>query len=133
MSIRVAMHRRITEDEAIAAIIPPQRWMEGGSLLETPVRPFAVMRYQGHNPGLSRVNQTRLEVWVHDEPGNYIRIEQVLRLVRERITSMVAYNDVELGVSLMDPIWEGESVDLFDDGHRTNTKSSTFLLTGTGF
>lgn len=134
MTIRSLIRERLVADATITTLIPADRWLASSSVdAEPPARPFAVLRYLGVNPGMSRINQTRLEVWIHDDPGSYKRIDDIIRRVRANLDGVEQASDSGGSTQLIQARWEGDSVDLFDDGYRTNTKSSGFTLTGTGF
>lgn len=92
--------------------------------------PFAVLRFEGVSKGVSRVNQTRLTVWVHDQNQDYTLIDEILKDIRALVEG--AAPRMLNGVWLNEAEWEGDSIDLYDDVRRTNTRNAAFLLTGSG-
>lgn len=96
----------------------------------TEIKPFGVLIHQGPLPGISSHMQARTTLWVHDEPGDYTRIDEALRVARNYLLSAVPV--LLDGVWLNDVRWEGTSDDLLDTERRTNVKNATFLLTGSG-
>lgn len=102
--------------------------------LDTPQRrPLMVLRWQGVDVGLGPVNQRRLQVWVHDRPADYDRIDQTLRRLRTLLSSIEAVR-LDGGIAgVHTAIWEGDSDDLRDDEVRTITRWTQFRLTGSAF
>ncbi len=93
-------------------------------------KPFGVLTHEGPLPGVSRHRQYRSVLWVHDEPGDYTRIDAVLRAAEVLLAAAVPTS--LNGVWLNDVAWLGVSPDLSDEVRRTNVKTVTFLLTGNG-
>lgn len=120
----------LTTNDPLLNEIPADRWFGSGAVVDTPARPFAEIRFGGVFPGLGRVKRRRLEVWIHDEEGDYERIDHIIGLVKDVLDGAehVFYENVEL----ISSEWKGDSTDLFDDGYRTNTKSTGFDVIGTG-
>lgn len=111
-------------------------WLPGGLFgdraeFETPVdKPFGVLTHEGPLPGVSRHQQARFSLWVHDEPGDYTRIDNALKVLRPLVVGSTPRT--LNGVWLTEAQWTSTSGDLFDAERRTNVKYSTFLLTGSG-
>jgi hypothetical protein len=76
------------------------------------------------------VRRRRLEVWIHDEEGSYSLIDKVIGLLYKNLDGLehVTYGSSELIMCE----WVSDSTDLYDDGYRTNTKSTMFDIVGTG-
>lgn len=101
------------------------------SLLATPtVRPFGVLMHEGPSRGIGRVHRWTTVLWVHDEIGDYTRIDAALRRARVVMESLPGL--VSAGFSVVDVRWQETSSDLYDDARETNVKNSTFLLVGGG-
>lgn len=75
--MRATVHTLITTAPAIVAIIPPERWYQAGAVVDTPVKPFGVLRWLAPVP-LAAGFARQLRVDVHDVRGSYSRIEAVL-------------------------------------------------------
>ena len=98
---------------------------------DTPqVRPLMVLRYQDTSPGMGPVKQRNLQVWVHDIPGDYTRIDRILRRVEAILTSLFGINagDANSWISQID--WKGDSDDLDDDEAVTFCRYSNYTITG---
>lgn len=103
----------------------------GDGSLEAPLeRPFMNLTYRGPTPGLGRIRQMRAIVHVHDDIGDYTRIDDTLKVVRDVL--LAAPVKTLNGVYLLDVQWEGDSDDLLDPERGTNMKNSTYLLTASG-
>jgi hypothetical protein len=92
------------------------------SQLETPPeqKPFLVFRITGDVVDVGPL--TDVTVWVHDQPGSYVRIDQILALVRNVLEGPVP----ESGAIAAQ--WTGNSGDLADPDRRTVMRYSTFRL-----
>lgn len=114
--------------------IPPERWHQMGSVDDTPEKPFGVYRLSGTTPGVTRRSKSRvvrLEVWVHDTPGSYTRIDGVLNAVEGLLEAVVhASASEEESISQID--FDARSPDLDDSGFRTICKMSSFTVIGKG-
>jgi hypothetical protein len=78
------MMRRTVRDLLIGtaqltALIPPERWFAAGGIVDVPVKPFAILRWIAPVPGaFSTAYANQLRVDVHDERGDYERIDAIL-------------------------------------------------------
>lgn len=100
------------------------------SAVDTPaMRPFAVTRWREDSPGIGPVSRRTLTIWVHDTPGSYKRIDDVIRRVREVLEPVVAMQDPD-GGWLNQIEWRGNSEDLSDDVQGTVVRNATFLVVG---
>jgi hypothetical protein len=93
-------------------------------------RPFLQLRWGRNNVGLDVVTRRDLTIWVHDEPGDYGRIDSIILRLRELLPTLDGMSN-GLG-HLLAAEWTGDSEDLTDDGHGTITRTTTFLLVGSG-
>jgi hypothetical protein len=119
----------IADSELIGLGVVPEGVLAGN--VDTPQpRPFLNLKWGIRNPGVSVVTRTTLVIWVHDQPNDYTRIEQICVRLRNLLTSLEAAQDTVVGgwVNVVD--WVSDSDDLFDEGHGTITKQCTFIITG---
>lgn len=96
-----------------------------------PPTPFAEVRWGLRQPGMGQMKRTTVEIFVHDEPGSYKRINRILAWLEARLDGKEHLADGE-GGWLNSVKWTGTSGDLYDTGFRTNMKSITFEVIGTG-
>lgn len=91
----------------------------GGSLTGPPTkRPFAVYRMNVTNPSLRgdddvEARDETVEVWVHDDPGSYVRIEAILETVEALLKASAALRCR----------YNAESAELADDEMKTIVKN----------
>lgn len=116
--------------------LPIERWYQLGSIGDVPpARPFGIYRLSSTLPGLttrSRAGRTpRLEIWVHDDPGSYVRIDGILSSLEDAFTAVSNLSAAE-GESIAQADFESRSPDLNDTGFRTICKMSSFKLVGKG-
>lgn len=144
--MRGLIRNLLISDAELTAVIPEGRWFGSGSIgndpvardnfSDTPPRPFAEIRFSMDSPGMAHITRRRLEVWVHDEYGDYSRIDRVIKRVKEVLESsqQVAFSDPETheDSELMLAEWVSDSTDLYDGGYRTNCRSTGFDLIGKG-
>lgn len=128
--MRRLIYNVFSTDAALMALLPGGLFGDRAEIPSDTLRPFGILTHEGPNPGVSRMMQSRSFLWVHDEPGDYTRIDAVLKMAREVLLTAVPTS--LNGVWLNDVRWEGVSPDLFDDTRRTNVKNAAFLLTGNG-
>lgn len=105
-----------------------------GSLKGNPPteRPFIVINSGTEVPELvdgdSPVSTSRVAgVYVHDQPGSYVRIDQILLLVRAELVGQVSTLPSAIAC-----VWIGDSGELADDVYGTLMKEGSFKLVGGG-
>lgn len=99
--------------------------------LDTPQeRPMIVMRWLNTSPGMGPVNRRLLQVWIHDEPGDYDRIDRCLQHVRDAFDELVGMYTGTAGKWLSQVDWQGNSDNLDDDEVGTFVRYGEYMLTG---
>lgn len=99
--------------------------------VDTPqTRPFLQLRWGRNDPGLSVVTRRNLVIWAHDKPGDYGKIDSIIGRLRIILPALVGESNGS--GHLVDVEWTGDSEDLADDGHKTFTRNTSFLLVGSG-
>lgn len=93
-------------------------------------RPFINLRWGVTTPGLDRVQVRTLEIWVHDKPNDYTRIDEIIIRLRVVLGSLIGSSNGSGHVVGVE--WTGDSPDLVDDGHDTITRTASFSLVGSG-
>lgn len=126
--MRSALLSFLMQETALTDLIPEERWVSGRDLEDRPPTPFAVLRFGGSLRGVDPVRVVRLEIWVHDEPGNYDLVDNVIKLIYGKLHKAIHISDSE--AEIVCATWVGDSTDLFDPGLRTNTKSTGYELVG---
>lgn len=131
--MRSLVYHVLSSDAVLMGLLPGGLY--GDRALDTipASRPFAVLMHEGPNPVPAsgyRLSQVRSTLWVHDDVGDYTRIDSALKLAREIV--LAAVPRVYQGIWLIEAEWLGNSPDLSDDVRGTNTKNAAFLLTGSG-
>ncbi len=114
--------------------IPDARIYQMSSVDETPELPFIVYRLSGSGTGVVANHASkpvRLEVWVHDTPGSYTRIDDTLRAVEQKFKA-VLHASFRAGESISQIAFDSRSPDLDDTGFRSICRMSSFTLIGKG-
>lgn len=104
--------------------------------IDTPTqRPFIQLRWGSTTPGMGTpgrgMDRRGLVIWVHDQPNDYTRIDQIIRAMKRMFYDLVATPD-GAGDWLSQMDYVGDSDDLSDDGHGTICRTSTWTIVGTG-
>jgi hypothetical protein len=99
--------------------------------VDTPeYRPFLQLRWGRNDVGLDVVTRRTVNIWVHDEGGDYGRIDSIILRLRALLPTLEGQDNGS--GHLMAVEWTGDSEDLADDGHKTITRYTSFSLVGSG-
>lgn len=99
--------------------------------VDTPeYRPFLQLRWGRNDEGLDVVTRRTLTIWVHDEPGDYGRIDTIIYRLRQLLPTLEGSSNGLGHVVAVE--WTGDSEDLTDEGHNTITRWASFSLVGSG-
>lgn len=113
--------------------IPVQNIFQFGSIPDNPPKPFAIYRMAGRMDGITSkrsLGTVRLEVWIHDVPGSYSKIERLLDDVDQKLLAVI--HREEGGQSISQIGYDSRSTDLYDEGFKTICKMSSFTIVGKG-
>lgn len=125
---------RISTDGPTLAFIPAASVYGAGSLMKPPEnKPFLVIRMGTEDPGpFPGVVVAHAVLWVHDEPGDYLRIGQALAAARRALLGTEPRLGQVVQVGAVGCRWMGDSEDLSDPDLGTITRNSTYDLLGKG-
>jgi hypothetical protein len=120
---------------ALTSQVPAERWYAPGAVVDTPVRPFVVLRWLAPVPGAARgrfLHQLRVDV--HDVRGSYARIEAILGSP-DRVTGVYSVltgllNHVGVDGRITECNYVGHSGDQEDSTYNTNFKFSSWQVIG---
>jgi hypothetical protein len=121
------LYQALAASAPLVAAIPTERWFEAGAVPDTPETPFLVLRWLSPVP-LAPSWGEQLQVFVHDERGNYARIEAALKLVYARLISLEQYTGTDGRITQCD--FTGHSGDQEDPDKRTNMKFNSWQVIG---
>lgn len=127
MSKRQMVYAALTSDATLLSKIAADRWVQQGAMDTARHRPFALIAMNEVNTTPVYSGQTRCTVWVHDDRGSYVQIEEILERVKAVMTALTAEDSTDRIVHVS---WDGDSPDLVDPGYDTNTKYAQFTITG---
>lgn len=133
--MRGAVRDLIIATPALTALIPEAQWYAPGAVIDTPVKPFAVLRWLAPVASGARGRFLRqLRVDVHDERGSYGRIEQVLGSPDkgDGVYGVFAAVLDHLGSDgrITEMTYLGHSGDQEDDTYMSNYKFSSWQVIG---
>lgn len=129
MNWRQWIFQTLSANGAVIAQVPANRIFSGGALTgREGTTPFIVIRLLSMNMELSEgtAHSQTAEIWAHDKPGSYGRIDSILAAVRAALVGQVALSG---GIACR---WQGDSTDFADDDLGTITRNSAFRCVGTG-
>lgn len=123
---RTWLYQALTGSAGVTAVLGNRVYSE---VEAEPERPFAVIRLGIDTPEVHQregATSTTATIWVHDDPGSYIRIDGLLKTIRDAI---IAKSDLS-GAGIFEAIWIGDGPDLADDGRKTIVKTTAYRLVG---
>jgi hypothetical protein len=122
MDWRTYVYQTLQNDAGLTSIVG-HRIYSAGTVEETPSRkPFIVLVFEELTPQFEGADIQALTVWVHDNPGSYLRIGEVLERIRTALVGPVVATN---GVAIR---WDGDSRDLADDTRKTIVKTSSYHM-----
>lgn len=128
--MRAVIRAAIIADSTLTTLgVVPEGVLTGD--IDTPEpRPFLNLKWGTTNPAPfgGSAMRTTLAIWVHDSPNDYERIDAICRRLRVLLPSLLGLQDTDDYVSQI--AWDGDGVDLKDDGHRTITRVANYSLNG---
>lgn len=127
--LRQTVYELITADQEVTDMVPAVRWYERGAVEDSPTKPFAVLVWLTTVPASGGRYLHPLEVWVHDNRGDYSLIEATLQEVKRVLSGATQYAGTN-GVRLVQADFTGQSGDLDDPDRGTNVKNSSWLVVG---
>lgn len=122
ITARVAVYRALIDSVDLRALVE-DRVGAASSFNKQSERPLVAIRSHTDFPVAKVGRRQYIQVWGHDDPGDYMRIDEVLRLCRVAIEGIVPVDD------LLEAKWIETSVDLRDDVMDSIARYSRFQLT----
>jgi hypothetical protein len=132
--MRKTIMQIIGSNAEVLEAIPLDNWHQASDIDTTPVKPFGVYRLSGTGPGVTRSSpskEVRLELWIHDVPGSYLRIDKLLSSLESTFNAVVHASAAE-GESISQTAYESRSPDLDDSGFGSICKATIYTLIGKG-
>lgn len=132
--MRKTIMQIIASDATVMQEIPIENWHQASGVETAPAKPFGIYRLSGTGPGVTRRNaskEVRLELWIHDVPGSYLRIDKLLGSLESTFNAVV-HASAEEGESISQAAYDSRSPDLQDTGFNSICKASIFTLIGKG-
>ena len=91
---------------------------------------FLIIKFGGAEPGMAAVNRTNVTIWAYDKDKDYLRIERMLKRIRQVFESIEAQQTAEGWITAIE--WTGDGDDLYDDVYRASTRNTAFRVTDSG-
>lgn len=112
---------------AVQTGVPAGQVLGAGSLDENiGTLPAIIIKTGVESPGpFPGVTTQSAVLWVHDAPGSYLRIDEIIKALKALDGQVVDSGGVACR-------WAGDSTELADDGFHTITRNTSFNLQGKG-
>jgi hypothetical protein len=125
---RVAINLAIENSAALQLLgLPADGTFQANAADTISIRPFVVIRWEENRRAFADKGTQGLTVWVHDDLGDYTRIDNILEKIKEILTAMVHVQGSDQRI-VTQVDWSGDSGDLYDDGYRTITRNAGFRV-----
>ena len=108
-----------------ATLEAEERIMQASSLIAVPKRPFITYRMHTDFPRQSVGRREYCQIWANDDPGDYLRIDAILKECRIALESLPHQED------FLEARWIETGVDLKDDDMGTINRYIRLQFTGT--
>lgn len=77
--MRATIFQLLTGSAPLTALIPTERWFHAGSVVDVPVKPFAILRWIAPVTGAAKQSYAhQLRVEIYDNRGSYQTIDKIL-------------------------------------------------------
>lgn len=124
MDWRQWIFETLVSSSSLTAIVNETSIFSAGAVTGRPdTTPFIVIRLGLTSPRVGDARECEGSIWVHDDPGSYDRIDNILNIIE---------NVLDIGpvpeIKAISCEWTGRSSDFSDDVFQTITKNSTFNL-----
>lgn len=133
--MRKTLRGLLVADGSLTAVIPTERWYQAGAVLDSPPKPFAVLRWLAPVNGDARGTFAhQLQVAVYDNRGSYTRIDQLLGGkyrtggVYPILAGIAGVAGVDGYITQADYL--GDSGDQEDIDYKANLKFSSWQIVG---
>jgi hypothetical protein len=130
--MRAVIRAAITSDVALQSLGVVDSGVLSGDVDTPEPRPFLNLKWGITTPAPfgGAAYQNVLTIWVHDEPNDYARIDAIIKRLRVLLPSLVGMADSLEGDYVSQITWTGDSQDFKDDGHRTVTRQTSYIING---
>jgi hypothetical protein len=132
--VRKTLYGLLTANSTLTAIVPVDRWYQAGAVVDIPKKPFVVLRWIAPVPSASGRWLNQLRIDVHDERGNYNRIDQLLGNpysgggIYDVLSGLADYVGPDGRITQADYL--NHSGDQEDEDYKTNYKFSSWQVIG---
>jgi hypothetical protein len=109
----------------------PARVISSGSSEDNPLKPFLIVQFDIEvkplgMPASARTSRVPFTVWVHDEPGTMLNIDEAAFILKNDLPTL---DGAKVGnMSHYGIEWEEIGQDAFDDHFKTNTRPVRFWM-----
>jgi hypothetical protein len=137
--MRKAVRELLVAQAALTAVIPAERWLQLGAVIDVPLKPFAILRWISPVSGDARGTWAhQFQVAIHDHRGSYSRIDALLGGPHQAGPSVYTVMSGIMGYTgtdgyVMQADFLGNSGDDVDIDYKTNTKYSSWQIAGRSF
>lgn len=125
MDIRSWFYSLVSNDLTLTGFLgasPNTRLFPVNVLTSTPNTPYAAYKLIVETPRIGSAKNAQLQVWVHDKPGDYSKIDSILARIKEVLEAQTHADD------FLEARWLDHSEDMLDEGSGTITRFSRYTI-----
>ncbi len=133
--MRKTLRGLLVADGSLTAVIPSERWFQAGAVVDTPPKPFAILRWLSPVAGDAKGTHSHpFQVAIYDERGDYTRIDQLLGGPHKTggvypiLAGILDVPGIDGRITQADYL--GDSGDQEDIDYRANLKFSSWQIIG---
>lgn len=133
--MRKTVHQLLTAQAGLVAVVPADRWYQAGAVLDTPVKPFVVLRWLAPvQASVTTRYMRQLRVEFHDKRGSYVQSDAFLGCpdknngVYAVLSPLVHFTGVDGRIA--EATYLGHSGDQEDETYNTNMQFSSWRMIG---
>lgn len=124
-TVRDLVFHALTSDTELTALgIDTNHAWASGSVEGPQPAPFIVIKWGNTSKGIGPINTAPVQIFVHDDIGDYGVINSILLRVRAVMTGLAAHGYAANWIIEVD--WLGDSGDLADDTYKTLMRNAEF-------
>lgn len=133
MTMRSYLAQSLRDSAALASLGLVDAGVLAGDVDTVTLRPFIQFRWMPVSRGMTRTAngpvRRLLNLWFHDEPNDYTRIDDMSFVVKSLWGAIQGVNHGAGTIILVE--WQGDSQDVSDTAIGTIARFSTFRVVGT--
>lgn len=92
---------------------------------------FMVLRWGNTTRGIGQVGRVLLSIYAYNREPDFAPITDALKEVKVLLPTLTGQKPA-IDVAVLDVFYEGDTLDIFDDGYRAHARSTEHTITASG-